>query len=64
MTNQRSGDTWRKSSFSAETGDCVEVPGTLSMVRDSKNPGGPALTTPDLPSVISAIKTGRFTPIA
>ncbi|WP_083753892.1 DUF397 domain-containing protein [Actinosynnema sp. ALI-1.44] len=29
---------WRKSSFSAEETDCVEVAGTLTAVRDSKNP--------------------------
>lgn len=39
--------TWRKSSYSgASNGDCVEVadsfPGAVP-VRDSKNPGGPAL---------------------
>jgi hypothetical protein len=37
---------WRKSSHSGDTGgDCVEVaglPGAVA-VRDSKNPGGPAL---------------------
>ncbi|MEU1386303.1 MULTISPECIES: DUF397 domain-containing protein [unclassified Nonomuraea] len=37
---------WRKSSASADTGQCVEVatnlPGIIA-VRDSKNPQGPAL---------------------
>nr|WP_199523396.1 DUF397 domain-containing protein [Kitasatospora sp. MBT66] len=37
---------WRKSTFSGETGDCVEVadgvPGVLP-VRDSKDPSGPSL---------------------
>ncbi|MER6580679.1 DUF397 domain-containing protein [Nonomuraea sp. NPDC001023] len=37
---------WRKSSASADTGQCVEVatnlPGIVA-VRDSKNPQGPAL---------------------
>ncbi|MFP8886255.1 MULTISPECIES: DUF397 domain-containing protein [Streptomyces] len=42
--------TWRKSSYSgASNGDCVEVadglPGAVP-VRDSKNPGGPALVFP------------------
>ena len=40
--------TWRKSSYSgSEGGQCVEVapcPHTIH-VRDSKNPGGPTLTT-------------------
>lgn len=30
--------TWRTSSFTS-TGDCVEVAGTLDVIRDSKNPG-------------------------
>lgn len=30
--------TWRKSSFSAEQAECVEVAGKLDMIRDSKNP--------------------------
>lgn len=40
--------TWRKSSYSGGDGDCVEIgwPGTTVAVRDSKNPGGPALAFP------------------
>ncbi|WP_424531787.1 DUF397 domain-containing protein [Sphaerisporangium viridialbum] len=37
---------WRKSTFSADTGNCVEVASNLPgifAVRDSKNPTGPAL---------------------
>jgi hypothetical protein len=38
--------TWRKSTYSNNGGSCVEVgdgvPGVVA-VRDSKNPGGPAL---------------------
>lgn len=37
--------TWRTSSFSADGSECVQVPGTLDRVRDSKNPGGPILPT-------------------
>jgi hypothetical protein len=37
---------WRKSSYSGQTGNCVEVavglPGAVA-VRDSKDSGGPAL---------------------
>lgn len=34
---------WRKSSFSAASGNCVEVRQDLAAIRDSKNPTGPAL---------------------
>jgi hypothetical protein len=39
---------WRTSSYSANGGDCVEVAATPErvLVRDSKNPAGPALTVP------------------
>ncbi|MFI6131045.1 DUF397 domain-containing protein [Micromonospora sp. NPDC051141] len=42
-----SGATWRKSSRSAQTNDCVEVATDLAGVvgvRDSKDPTGPVLT--------------------
>lgn len=37
---------WRKSSYSGNTGNCVEVAALdgLIAVRDSKDPSGPALT--------------------
>lgn len=34
---------WRKSSYSGNQGNCVELAHTLDAVRDSKNPTGPAL---------------------
>ena len=36
---------WRKSSYSGNTGNCLEVSGLgpVIAVRDSKNPAGPAL---------------------
>jgi hypothetical protein len=39
MTVPESGKTWRKSSYSSQGGDCVEVRADLDAVRDSKNPG-------------------------
>lgn len=41
MTTVAVGWRWRKSSFSSQGGDCVEVTvaGSLSAVRDTKNPG-------------------------
>ncbi|WLQ42835.1 DUF397 domain-containing protein [Streptomyces laculatispora] len=40
---------WRKSSYSGQGGDCIEVAGltTRTAVRDSKNPTGPALVLSD-----------------
>jgi hypothetical protein len=38
---------WRKSSFSGDQGNCVEVAGAVSgrlFVRDSKSPAGPRIT--------------------
>lgn len=37
MTLAHDHDTWRKSSASANTADCVELNGRLDAVRDSKN---------------------------
>ncbi|MGM9379868.1 DUF397 domain-containing protein [Streptomyces antibioticus] len=48
-TPNLSGTTWRKSSYSGDTGgDCVEVAAATACtaVRDSKNPHGPALLFP------------------
>ncbi|MFE9252180.1 DUF397 domain-containing protein [Streptomyces sp. NPDC007088] len=47
MTNE---PRWRKSSYSSNGGDCIEVAANLAgsrgvvPVRDSKNPSGPVLT--------------------
>ncbi|HEX5403458.1 MAG TPA: DUF397 domain-containing protein [Pseudonocardiaceae bacterium] len=42
--------TWRKSSYSAANGDCVEVgwPPAAVAVRDSKQKTGPTLAFPTL----------------
>jgi hypothetical protein len=59
------GVDWRKSSYSSNTGNCVEVarnlPGVVA-VRDSKDPSGPALTfTPDeWRAFLSGASEGEF----
>lgn len=52
---------WRKSSLSGGDGQssCVELAGTLALVRDSKNAEGPALRG-DVAALVAAVKTGRF----
>jgi hypothetical protein len=60
-----SGAVWRKSSYSGNGGNCVEVatnlPGVIA-VRDSKNPGGPALVfTPDeWTAFVAGVAGGEF----
>ena len=53
---------WRKSSFSGEAGQCVELGAAwreadtdIGAVRDSKNPAGPALRA-DLGPLITFVK--------
>ncbi|MGX7824131.1 DUF397 domain-containing protein [Actinokineospora sp. 24-640] len=51
--------TWRKSSKSAGSGECVEIASTLGAVRDSKNPAGPTLPGP-VPALVAAIRRGTL----
>ncbi|WP_179812593.1 DUF397 domain-containing protein [Allostreptomyces psammosilenae] len=56
---------WLKSSYSADTAQCIEwAPGTPSVipVRDSKDPSGPALLFEPVEwaAFISALKAGRL----
>ena len=67
--------SWRKSTCSGSSGQCVELGWRKSSfsgesghcvelachgaVRDSKNPGGPILSA-DLRQLLSAAKAGRF----
>lgn len=51
---------WRKSSYSATSNDCVELAGTLDLVRDSKNPAGPVLSVAALDAFLSDVRSGRF----
>jgi len=56
---------WRKSSFSDNGGNCVElgegIPG-VAPVRDSKDPSGPALVfgVDAFAAFVDAIKAGEF----
>lgn len=49
---------WRKSSYSAQETDCIEVADTLKAVRDSKNPGGPELRVPM--NFFAEVKAGKL----
>ncbi|WP_406094011.1 DUF397 domain-containing protein [Kitasatospora purpeofusca] len=57
--------TWRKSSRSNESTNCVEFAssdGMLSYVRDSKDPSGPALTLTNAAhtAFITGVANGEF----
>ncbi|MET8629116.1 DUF397 domain-containing protein [Kitasatospora sp. NPDC004669] len=60
-----SGARWRKSTFSGQGGECIEVadgfPGIVP-VRDSKDPNGPALilSVASWQSFVTAVRTGEF----
>lgn len=46
---------WRKSSFSGDSGECVEIRQDLGALRDSKNPG-PALDV-DVLGLLAMVKS-------
>ena len=50
---------WRKSSFSGDGGNCVEIRQDLAALRDSKNATGPALTV-DLSRLLASVKSGAL----
>jgi hypothetical protein len=50
---------WRKSSYTGNQGDCVEVAHTLAHVRDSKQPDGPKLAL-DLSVFLATVKAGKL----
>ena len=66
--NHLSGSQWRKSSFSGNSGNCVEVRTTsqtaIVAVRDSKRVAGPELTiTADRwTAFLYGVKGGQFDP--
>ncbi|AXG79845.1 DUF397 domain-containing protein [Streptomyces paludis] len=56
---------WRSSSYSTNGANCIEVSDTFGRsvpVRDSKDPGGPALVFPPraFASFIRALQRGEF----
>lgn len=61
-----SAAVWRKSSYSNQDGgDCVEVAGGFAgvvPVRDSKDPGGPALVFPAAAwaAFVAGVRAGQF----
>lgn len=60
------GLRWRKSSYSSDTANCVEVLASTAGigVRDSKDPGGPALrySAVSWSSFVLAVRSGEFDP--
>ncbi|HET9898254.1 MAG TPA: DUF397 domain-containing protein [Streptosporangiaceae bacterium] len=59
------GATWRKSSYSGTSGNCVEVatnlPGLVA-IRDSKDPEGPKLvvSVSEWQSFVAGVQAGEF----
>jgi hypothetical protein len=51
---------WRKSSYTGNQGNCVEVAHTKDAVRDSKNPNGPVLHAEEFPSFLAMVQLGDF----
>ncbi|PYC66660.1 DUF397 domain-containing protein [Streptomyces tateyamensis] len=65
MQRELSATTWRKSSFSGQGANCIEIAESFpSMVpvRDSKDPEGPVLTFPDqaFAAFVTAVKSGAL----
>lgn len=64
-TPELSYAAWRKSSYSGQGGDCVEVADGVAgvlPVRDSKDPQGPALVFPAAAwrAFVAGVRAGEF----
>lgn len=59
MTVPQQDPRWRKSTYSQDEGECVEL-ANIGAVRDSKNPAAGALPV-DLRHLIGAVKADRLT---
>jgi hypothetical protein len=51
---------WRKSSYSSQGTNCVELAADLHHIRDSKNITGPTLTA-NITALLAAIRSGYVT---
>jgi hypothetical protein len=56
---------WRKSTASNPSGECVEfggLPGGAIAIRNSRDPGGPALIYPraEVAAFLAGVKSGEF----
>lgn len=65
MQDDQAPVTWRKSTYSNDTGACVEVARLdtgASLVRDSKNPAGPVLmfTAAEWLAFVAGTRAGEF----
>lgn len=50
---------WRRSSFSGNQGDCVELASTLDAIRDSKNPTF-GLRVAGVRELVAAVRSERL----
>ncbi|MET8541449.1 DUF397 domain-containing protein [Kitasatospora sp. NPDC004799] len=65
LESDLAGAAWRRSSYSGNGGQCVEMAAgfpNLAPIRDSKDPHGPALLFPSeaWASFVAAVRSGEF----
>jgi hypothetical protein len=51
---------YKKSTFSTDSGECVEIRDDIRAVRDSKNVAAPVLGVANLEESLRVIATGQF----